>query len=186
MQLSRDYAVTRRITLKLLVYITLYSKSLNPTLHISPPSSVGSALGLKSKGSSPVWTTIFLPAMFACWHLGLYRWRSTVRILKRDESNRVYWFETGFLSLRNAACQQRTLTPLNTWSCPTLGLANVLMLRSLLNLSCLLTFEVRTSLGTCVCISLYVGCYYRKGPALIISLVIRFCLWTTTPPGLWP
>ena len=48
MQLSRDYAVTRRITLKL--YITLYSKRLNPTLHISPPSSVGSALGLKSKG----------------------------------------------------------------------------------------------------------------------------------------
>ena len=50
MQLSRDNAVTRRITLKLHVYITLYSKSLNPTLHISPTSSVGSALGLKSKG----------------------------------------------------------------------------------------------------------------------------------------
>ena len=28
-----------------------------------------------------------------------------------------------------AACQQRTLTPPDTWSCPTLGLANVLMLR---------------------------------------------------------
>ena len=28
-----------------------------------------------------------------------------------------------------AACQQRTLTPLDTWSCPTLGLASVLMLR---------------------------------------------------------
>ena len=28
----------------------LYSKSLNPTLHISPPSSVGNALGVKSKG----------------------------------------------------------------------------------------------------------------------------------------
>ena len=48
MQLSRDYAVTRRITLKL--YITLYRKRLNPNLHISPPSSVGSALGLNSKG----------------------------------------------------------------------------------------------------------------------------------------
>ena len=48
MQLSRDYAVTRRIKLNL--YITLYSKSLNPTLHISPHSSVWSALGLKSKG----------------------------------------------------------------------------------------------------------------------------------------
>ena len=28
-----------------------------------------------------------------------------------------------------AACQQRTLTPADTWSCPTLGLASVLMLR---------------------------------------------------------
>ena len=28
-----------------------------------------------------------------------------------------------------AACQQRTLTPLDTWSCPTLGLAYVLMSR---------------------------------------------------------
>ena len=32
------------------IYITLYSKSLNPTLHISLASSVGSALGSKSKG----------------------------------------------------------------------------------------------------------------------------------------
>ena len=29
-----------------------YSKSLNPTLHISPPSSVGNALVLKFKGRS--------------------------------------------------------------------------------------------------------------------------------------
>ena len=28
-----------------------------------------------------------------------------------------------------ATCQQRTLTPQDTWSCPTLGLASVLMLR---------------------------------------------------------
>ena len=47
MQLSRDYAVARSKTLKL--YITLYCKSLNPTLPISPRSSVGNALGLKSK-----------------------------------------------------------------------------------------------------------------------------------------
>ena len=52
------------------------------------------------------------------------------------------------------ACQQRMLTPPDTWSCPTLGLACVLMSRekegdpSLLNLSCLRTFEFRTSLGT--------------------------------------
>ena len=32
-------------------------------------------------------------------------------------------FETG------ATCKQRTLTPADTWSCPTLGLASVLMLR---------------------------------------------------------
>ena len=30
-----------------------------------------------------------------------------------------------------AACQQRTLTPQDTWSCPTLGLASVLMSRSI-------------------------------------------------------
>ena len=59
MQLSRVYAVTRRITLKL--YITLYSKLLNPTLHISPPSSVGSALDLKSKCRS------FEPAVDHCF-----------------------------------------------------------------------------------------------------------------------
>ena len=34
-------------------------------------------------------------------------------------------------------CQQRTLTPPDTWPCPTLGLACVLQ-----------TFEFRTSLGT--------------------------------------
>ena len=30
---------------------------------------------------------------------------------------------------KGAACQQRTLTPPDTWSCPTLGLASVLMLK---------------------------------------------------------
>ena len=98
MQLSRDYAMTRRITLKL--YITLYSKSLNPTLHISPPSSVGSALDLKSKGRS---IEVFTGEdQYSEW-------------LNSDESNRVYWFETKFLV-----------------------------------------------------ISLFVGCFYRKGPALNI------------------
>ena len=49
------------------------SKSLNPTLHISPPSSVGSVLGLKSKGRSfePALNHFFLPTMFACWHTSL-------------------------------------------------------------------------------------------------------------------
>ena len=50
-----------------------------------------------------------------------------------------------------AVCQQRTLTPKDTLSCPTLGLASVLMLnQSLLNLSCFRTFEFRTSLDTSV------------------------------------
>ena len=34
----------------------------------------------KVAGSSPLWTTIFLPTMFACWHQGIYRWRPTVRM----------------------------------------------------------------------------------------------------------
>ena len=55
-----------------------------------------------------------------------------------------------------AARQQMTLTPPDTWSCLTFGLASVLMLRrSLLNLSCLRTFEFRTSLGTSVFASLH-------------------------------
>ena len=53
------------------------------------------------------------------------------------------------------ACQQGTLTPPDTWSCPTLGLACVLMsrpiLQPLLNLSCLrtLNFEHTSALLFC-------------------------------------
>ena len=48
-----------------------------------------------------------------------------------------------------AACQQRTLTPLDTWSCPTLGLACVLMSRPISpELVLFRTLEFRTSLGT--------------------------------------
>ena len=48
-----------------------------------------------------------------------------------------------------AACQQRTLTTLDTWSCPLWDL-HVFLCRdqSFLNLSCFRTFEFRTSLGT--------------------------------------
>ena len=48
-----------------------------------------------------------------------------------------------------AACQQRTLTPPDTWSCPTLGLACVLMSRPISPETCLVSgpFEFRTSLG---------------------------------------
>ena len=38
-----------------------------------------------------------------------------------------------------AACQQRTLTPPDTWSCPTLGLASVLMLRPISPWTCLVS-----------------------------------------------
>ena len=71
MQLSREYAVTRRITLKL--YITMYSKRLNPTLHISLAQSGARIYVFTGEDQQSEW-------------------------LKRDESNRVYWVETGFLS----------------------------------------------------------------------------------------
>ena len=50
------------------------------------------------------------------------------------------------------ACQQRTLTPPDTWSCPTFGLARVLMLRPISPelVTDFRTFEFRTSLGTSV------------------------------------
>ena len=38
-------------------------------------------------------------------------------------------FYVSHMFATGAACQQRTLTPLDTWSCLTLGLASVLMLR---------------------------------------------------------
>ena len=51
----------------------------------------------------------------------------------------------------DAACQQRTLIPPDTWACPTLGLASVLILRPISpELVLIRTFEFRTSLGTSV------------------------------------
>ena len=44
-------------------------------------------------------------------------------------------------------CQQRKPTPPDTWSCHTLGLACVLMLRPI---SCFRTFEFRTYLGSSI------------------------------------
>ena len=50
-----------------------------------------------------------------------------------------------------AACQQSTLTPPDTWSCPNFGLAIVLMLGSISpELVLFPDFEFRTSLGTSV------------------------------------
>ena len=52
-----------------------------------------------------------------------------------------------------AACQQRTLTPPDTWSCPTLGLACVLMSRPISpELVLSLDFWIWTSLGTSLCL----------------------------------
>ena len=58
-----------------------------------------------------------------------------------------YLITRGFLrAFAGAACQQRTLTRQDTWSCPTLGLGCVLMLRPIspelvFNVSGLLSFE---------------------------------------------
>ena len=61
----------------------------------------------------------------------------------------VWGFHRTFVT--GAACQQRTLTPPDTWSCPTLGLARVLCRdQSFPNLSSFRTYEFRTSLGTSV------------------------------------
>ena len=80
------------------IYNTV-SKSLNPTPHVSPPRSVGNALCLKSKGRwfEPAVIHYFssnnvrlLAHVFSCEDLQS-EW------LKRDKSNRVYWFQTRFL-----------------------------------------------------------------------------------------
>ena len=53
-----------------------------------------------------------------------------------------------------AACQQGTLTPPDTWTCPTLGLACFLMSRRISpELVLSLDFWIRTSLGTSLLLS---------------------------------
>ena len=61
-----------------------------------------------------------------------------------------YPFARGFhrTFATGAACQQRTPTPPDTWSCPTLELACVLMLRRIFPALVFRIFEFRTSLGT--------------------------------------
>ena len=60
--------------------IVQYSKSLNLTLHISPPSSVGSALGLKSKGRSfePAVNHYFFFQPCSLVGTRLYTWRPAI------------------------------------------------------------------------------------------------------------
>ena len=80
---------------------TVHSKSLNPTLHISPPSLVGNALGLLSKGC---WFEPAVNHYFSSNNVCLLAHVLTgedpqSECLRRDESNRVYWLQTRFLSL---------------------------------------------------------------------------------------
>ena len=74
-------AMTCNIMATCMYTIALYSKSLNPTPHISWGSSVGSALDLNSKGCwfEPT-VCYYFSTMFACWHSHLYRWRPTIRM----------------------------------------------------------------------------------------------------------
>ena len=90
-----------------------------------------------------------------------------------------------------AACQQRTLTPPDTWSCPTLGLACVLMSRPI---SPELVLSPELSLGTSLLLPslCYLGAlkfwgpYYQLGWNLywqwcyvnllrIVQIFIHFC-----------
>ena len=78
-----------------------YSKCLNPNLHISPPSSVGNALDLLSKGR---WFDPAVNHYFSSNNVRLFVHVCTgedshSEWMKRDESNRVYWFQTRFLFL---------------------------------------------------------------------------------------
>ena len=76
-------------------------------------------------------------------HLGFAFVHQTETTLPTCDAYRI-WYSPKF-TLPTWRFQQNICT----WSCPTLGLACVLMSRqSLLNLSCLRTFEFRTPLGT--------------------------------------
>ena len=117
----------REITLKL--YITLYSKSLNPTLNISPPGLAQSGrvrLDPKVAGSSPVWTTIFSSnnvRLLASWSL---------QVKTNSQNDWSVTNQIGYTGLR----QDSYLT-------------------------------------------LFVGCFYRKGPALLVQQAKRehFIFW---------
>ena len=76
-------------------------------------------------------------------------------------------------SATGVACQQGTLTPPDTWSCPTLGLACVLMSRPI-SPELVLTFEFRTPLGASLLLLL--------SPRL--DFVFPTCIQHTPPPPL--
>ena len=75
-----------------------------------------------------------LPLWHFCWYRGFcHRTGSDLLlfVLTLLPNLTLYLIARGFhrTFATGAACQQRTLTPPDTWSCPTLGLASVLMLR---------------------------------------------------------
>ena len=97
MQLSRDYAVTRRITLKL--YNTVQQRFKSQSKY-RPPSSVGSAIGLKSKDRR------FEPRVnhfFSSSNVRLLASRSLqMKTNSQNDwsaTNQMGYTETGFLSL---------------------------------------------------------------------------------------
>ena len=68
-----------------------------------------------------------------------------------------YWNTRGFHGTfaTGVACRQRTLTPPDTWSCPILGLAYVLMLKPVFPmLSCFPDYDFWTPLGTSILLPL--------------------------------
>ena len=79
--------------------------------------------------------------------------------------------------LPGVACRQGMLTPQDTWSWPTLGLASVLMLRPIPpELVLFPDFEFRTSLGTSVLLrslDIHVPCVQYLGSAFIEGKGIR-------------
>ena len=75
-------------------------------------------------------------------------------------------------SATGTACQQRTLTPPDTWSCPTFGLASVLMLRPISpELVLFLDLGFRTSLGTSVLICLNQRCNNIKDSFEVLTFL---------------
>ena len=84
-------------------------------------------------------------------------------------------FATGAATFATgAACQQRTLTPPDTWSCPILGLVWVLMLRPISSEHVLFrTFEFRTSLGTSVLLWIKGYCVLVEGSSFSSFIDIR-------------
>ena len=91
----------RMAQLRVIVLACLYLAKIHPVLRIGDIVQLVERAndGLEIACSSPLYATIFLPTMFAHWHTCLQVETPILEWLKRDESNRVYLFQTKFLSL---------------------------------------------------------------------------------------